>query len=371
MNLFIDGLIFAKQNAGGISRMWFELLKRLPHDDVDISLFIPLFHNNVWLKNILREKVEIKRKSDLFFWPESVFQRNAVRSLTLPFRMGHSIDIFHSTFFSTVYKKSVKKIVTVHDMIPEKFPGFVRKSWQKMERAKKKAALQNADMIITVSQNTKKDLITIYPWISEKKIRVIYHGPFHVENKISLDNIAKKYSLNLVPQDYFLYVGRRKNYKNFQILISLVENKARYQDTVFCCVGGGGSDQPYETLAAKGLDRNFQFVPSVSDDELASLYRNARALLFPSMYEGFGLPVLEALAHECPVICGHVSSLPEIAKDAAFYFDPSSMESLDEAIERLSSADRDEVVNAGKQAVSNFSWEKAAREIKDVYLSLL
>ncbi len=351
--------------------MWFELLKRLPHDDVDISLFIPLFHNNAWLKNILKERLDIKRKRDLFFWPESVFQRNAVRSRYLPFRMENSVDIFQSTFFSTVYITSVKKIVTVHDMIPEKFPGLVRKSWQKMEMAKKKAAVQNADIIIAVSQNTKNDLITEYPWISEEKIRVIYHGPFHVENEVSLDDISRKYGLSLVPQGYFLYVGRRKNYKNFQILVSLVENKTRYRDSVFCCVGGGRSDQTYETLAAKGLERNFQFVPSVSDDELASLYKNAKALLFPSMYEGFGLPVLEAMANECPVICGHVSSLPEIAKDAAFYFDPSSMESLDEAIDRLNSSDRSDVVKSGKQAVSDFSWKRAAREMKDVYLGLL
>ena len=371
MKIFVDGLIFAKQCTGGISRMWFELLKRLPNFDMDIILFVPLFHNNVWLKKIIRERMIIKRKRDLFFWPESVFQRDSVRSRALQFHMENSVDIFQSTFFSTVYRKKVKKVVTVHDMILEKFPGLAGNYLQRLEMDKKKAAVQNADRVVAVSQNTKRDLIEIYPWISEEKIQVIYHGPFRVEKEVPLDAISRKYGCHLLPQNYFLYVGGRKNYKNFQILMSLVERKKQYRDSMFCCVGGGRFDRTYKRLAEKGLERNFKFVPSVSDDELAALYKNAKALLFTSKYEGFGLPVLEAMANECPVICGNVSSLPEIAKDAAFYFDPCSIESLDEAIGRLNCADRIDIVKHGKETASDFSWERSADEIKEVYLGLL
>jgi glycosyltransferase involved in cell wall biosynthesis len=166
-------------------------------------------------------------------------------------------------------------------------------------------------------------------------------------------------------------VGNRTIYKNFQILVTLVEKISTYRDARFLCVGGGRADHTINILEEKNQAKNFIFIDYVSDDELAALYRNALALVFPSKYEGFGFPVLEAMVHECPVVCSGVSSLPEVGDDAAFYFEPDSIESLDDALKRLSKADRGKVIRKGKQNTDRFSWERSTKNLVKIYKDII
>ncbi len=373
MKVFIDGLIFGRQKWGGISRMWEEYLVRLPKYVSKLKLLIPFRYTNQSLSKILEHKENFQVATDYFYWPIRYFERIPVRSKILRFlHVDDSIDVFHSTFFSTLYKKNIKKIVTVHDMIPELFQKELADKWNDLEIIKKRKTLKNADKIIAVSQNTRKDLLRFYPWIPGDKIEVIHHGLLPgKDNHVSLNEICQKYSLDIEQGNYFLYVGNRNIYKNFQILATLVEKKPKYREALFLCVGGGKANQTIKILEEKNQVKNFIFLDYVSDDELAALYRNALALVFPSKYEGFGLPVLEAMAHECPVVCSDVSSLPEVGGDAAFYFDPDSIESLDDALKRLSKTDRNEVVCKGKQNTHRFSWERSTKNLIKIYKEII
>ena len=126
-----------------------------------------------------------------------------------------------------------------------------------------------------------------------------------------------------------------------------------------------------EIVATKGLSRNFRFLGFVPDDELVTLYRNAIALIYPSLYEGFGLPILEAMVNECPVVCSNTSSLPEVAGEAAIYFNPYSTESLKEAIVELLRQDRKKVIEKGLENARRFSWEQSVKDLVNIYASLL
>jgi glycosyltransferase involved in cell wall biosynthesis len=369
MKVFIDGLIFGRQKWGGISRMWEEYLVRLPQHVSSMKLLIPFSFDNQSLEKVLKYRDTFGVVKDYFYWPVRYFERVKVRSKILKILyLNHSYDIFHSTLFSTVFDKKIKTIVTVHDMIPEIFYKDFSDKWSRLECKKKEQTLRNADKIITVSHNTKKDLLEIYPWISEKKVKVIYHGLFpEPKNNPPLATINQTFSLDLKPFKYFLYVGNRCGYKNFDILLSLIETNPRYKESFFLCVGGEKPFQLEAYLEVKGLRKNFLFINYLSDDELSCIYKNASALIFPSKYEGFGLPVLEAMANDCPVVCSNKSSLPEVGGEAAFYFDADSTISLDLALKQVLKADRTEVIRRGKANTKRFSWDKSCRKLADVY----
>ncbi len=372
MKIFVDGIIFGRQRFGGISKQWEEYLKRFPNYGVELKLLIPFGRVNQSLLRLLQQKEKYSIVQDYLYWPSRYFERVSVRSRILKWiYVDDSVDIFHSTYFSTVYSKKIKKVVTIHDMIPELFRNEYRSKWSSLVINTKKMVLENADKIIAVSHNTKKDILRFYPWIPEEKILVIYPATTYRNHaSITFDSITEKYSVSAHPKEYFLFVGKRDGYKNFQLILGLLKNNKAYRDSLFLCVGGKSDERLLYLLRERGLFGNFIFLDFVEDNELVVLYQNALALVHPSKYEGFGLPIVEAMTNKCPVVCSNTSCLPEVAGDSAFYFDPSSTESLDEAITELLKCDKDEIIRKGLKNVARFSWERSTRILVDVYMSL-
>ncbi len=376
--LFIDGLIFARQQWGGISRVWEAYLRRLPQHVERPRLLVPFRYRNPLLSNLLEEQGDKYRVStDFFYWPVRYFERISVRKRILrSFYVDNSVDVFHSTFYSTVGGKKIKRVVTVHDMIPELFREQFRGKWQDLERSKKRRTLDRADKIISVSRHTKEDLLRLYPGIPEEKVEVIHHGLFPAGSGrgLSLEQVVQRlapgYDRPVERGNYYLYVGNRGNYKNFQLLIRLVENNPHYRDALFLCIGGEDPSEVKQQLEDKKI-KNFLFAGYAGDDELAVLYRNAAALVFPSRYEGFGLPVLEAMVHDCPVVCSDVSSLPEVGGDAAIYFNPGSIDSLHEALEKLSRGSREALLQKGKTNTQRFCWDRSTQRLVEIYKSII
>lgn len=384
MNLFIDGLIFARQQWGGISRMWEAYLDRLPQYVRDIRLLVPARHRNPSLTKILEQNAtgcenRCKIIKDYFYWPVRFFERIPVRSRILDLLyVDGNVDIFHSTFHSTLPGNKTRKLVTIHDMIPELFQVKTGNPWIELEILKKKETLQRADTIISVSHHTKKDLLEIYPWLPEEKIRVIHHGLFREDRSIpagSFEETVKRLPVTgnreIRPGGYYLYVGNRDGYKNFQLLIDLLTQSSASKDVLFVCVGGEDPAPLLPLLEEKKIKHNFIFTGYADDGELSMLYRNATALVFPSKYEGFGLPVLEAMVNECPVVCSNVSSLPEVGGDAATYFDPDSVDSLQEALDSISKTNRDTLIKKGLENTKRFSWDRSTEKLVEIYHSLL
>ena len=172
------------------------------------------------------------------------------------------------------------------------------------------------DCIITVSENTKKDMIEYWN-IPPEKITVIYHGIQNI-------NIEQIHNLKIINSPYILYVGARSKFKNFENAVkaySIVNQK--YPEIKFVCTGSDFTKSEIDLFESLNISKHI-IHKSVNDIELFSLYHHAICYIYPSLYEGFGMPLLEAMACECPVICSNTSCFPEIAGNAALYLDPFS-----------------------------------------------
>jgi glycosyltransferase involved in cell wall biosynthesis len=239
----------------------------------------------------------------------------------------------------------------IHEIFPDYFYGPDDTSQNK------KILIQKANKIITVSETTKRDLLKFYPDV-ENKVKIVYHGFFSREIITQFKN----------KENYLLFTGSRRGYKNFNMFIEAVALLLKKFDLRLICTG-----QPFDK---KEIDLFEYFNISdrvicrlVSDEELISLYAKATAFIFPSLYEGFGIPVLEAFAAGCPAILSNVSSLPEIGCHGAAYFDPYSIDDIRSVIEKVitSEALQKELVKNGKELIKKFSWEKCAKETMNVY----
>jgi glycosyltransferase involved in cell wall biosynthesis len=230
----------------------------------------------------------------------------------------------------------------------------------------KRLLAQKASKVIAISENTKRDIIRYFD-VDEKKIDVVYLGN-------SITPISLPQNRISVPNKYMLYVGVRSFYKNFQpFLASVVSSLAQDEELYLLCAGGGDFSGDEISLFRKfGIHQKVIHHP-VSDDILGHLYRNARVFVFPSLYEGFGIPVLEAFACGCPAVLSDASSLPEIAMGAALYFNPADENSIRETVEKVlyDETVRKELIAKGYERVKEFSWEKTARETRKIYESLL
>jgi glycosyltransferase involved in cell wall biosynthesis len=224
----------------------------------------------------------------------------------------------------------------------------------------KKNMLLHADRIIAISENTKGDILRLYPEIDHEKIAVVYHG---ISYNI-LNNNEKK-------ESYLLYTGQREGYKNFDTFIRAVAPLLLQYDLQLICTGK--SFESSERMIIDDLhitERAIcKFVP---DTELLGLCSKAVAFVFPSLYEGFGFPVLEAFVSGCPAILANTSSLPEIGGNAALYFDPYSIEDMRSAIEKVISSPslQSELIDRGREQVKKYSWKTCAAKTAKIYKTL-
>lgn len=266
-------------------------------------------------------------------------------------------NIIHPTYYYMSYNTNAKVILDIHDMIPEMYHTNERLI------AAKKKTLHEADRIIAVSEHTKRDLLNIYPDIESEKICVIYHGASMTHK----DNIPEKLAL-MGNKDYVLFVGNRTGYKNFSLFFKAMKNILNiHKDLCVLCTGGGEFSQAERDLIHGYEDRVFQ--AGLSDSELVSAYSHALCFVFPSLYEGFGLPLLEAFACDCPVVCSRSSSLPEVADDAAVFFDAHDVDDIADKITSVieSEALRDDLKIKGRERLKFFDWKKAAMQTLDCY----
>jgi glycosyltransferase involved in cell wall biosynthesis len=280
---------------------------------------------------------------------------------------GSKPDIVHETYYSSKpsYKGHAARILTVYDLIHEKFPeSFLPDDPIAKNRA---MAIRRADHIICISESTRRDLIDIYQ-VPTNKISVTYLG----YDSMSASNLVAATLVGSKP--YVLYVGSRHGYKNFDGLVKAFAGSAVLRAGArIVCFGGGALGMAERTLLAdKKLSADDVVQIGGSDERLAALYQGAIAFVYPSKYEGFGIPPLEAMSLGCPVVCSNTSSIPEVVGNAGTYFDPNDTDSMRQAIESVvQSPDRQkELVALGNTRVHAFSWGRCASETLAVYRKL-
>ena len=282
-------------------------------------------------------------------------------------------DIFHPTYYEPYFLKYLQKkpyVLTVYDMIHEHFPDYFKTSDQ--TRVWKKQLIENASDIIAISENTKRDILT-FTNADPDRIHVIYLGnPFENVSSSVPDSLHQDIPGFNYP--YLLFVGDRHAYKNFNFFIESVTDLLHKNGELHVVCAGS---LPF-TREEKKMLKNLNIINKVHHVKingtiLKNLYKNARAFIFPSLYEGFGLPVLEAFSCGCPALISRSSSLPEIGGDGAIYFDPLDRQSIISAVETVlfNEMYREELIRKGYNRLKFFSWEKTADTTKKIYHNLL
>lgn len=350
-----------EQRQGGVSRYFSELLAGLLVLGQHVQLLGPPLPNHHLAAVGFGQSPSHRRTGQAQV--RAIYTEIAERFVGLSPALS-SLDVFHETFYPPLRLKQppgIPRVVTVHDMIHEIFPHHFRK-WPPVAKRKLRA-VKEADAVITVSQNTKNDLLDLIN-IAEDRVTVIPLGVHQIPRGELLSTDTRKAA--------FLYVGRRDKYKNFGLLIEafgLFRKKVEPSCRLVLVGGGDLRANERQDLARHGVSQDAVVVVAGRDAELEHWYRNARALVFPSVYEGFGLPPLEAMARGCPVIASWSSSIPEVVGEAGHLFDPTSVRSLLDQMVSVSENSRQTLarVNEGLSRAGEMSWDKTAQKTLRVY----
>jgi glycosyltransferase involved in cell wall biosynthesis len=364
MRVAFDSQIFTMQVYGGISRYICSLAKALTlYSDVEPRIFAPL-HINAYLPELASELVSghkvprVPKTGRLLHSTSMMLAQPAIRRF-------HP-DIVHETYYTRrpINSKDARTVVTVHDMIHEHSPSEFTKNDQ--TSALKRIATQRADHVICISESTRRDLLNFFD-VPEEKISVVYHG-FDTWSP-GIPDVGYR------TKPYLLYVGDRRGYKNFSgFLRAYASSSWLHSNFDVVCFGGGVFSRVESEMFRKlGLSDKKLIQMDGSDNKLASFYCGAALFVYPSLYEGFGIPPLEAMSLDCPVACSNSSSIPEVVGDAAEYFDPRETDSIRTAMESVLSsiARRTDLIERGKLRCTQFSWRHCADEMLGVYRCLM
>ena len=362
MKLLIDPQVFWWQKTGGVSRYFFEVISKAEKiSEVEVSF--PVFaHENQYIKNLCNPKAG-KLLNRLY--GQRFRGVTTVRNFLIPNRKyankeiaRNEHDVLAPTFFEPYFLNENKKpiVLTIHDMTHELFPQFFKKN-DPVAEWKRQLAF-SAEKIIAISENTKRDILDIYGDDFDEKTSVVYNGnDFH--------NVKPEHVQGL-PDNYFLYVGARVGYKNFNWLINEISDIIKESNCSLLCIGGGAFSNSEKKLFHKlGVEMNIKQM-SCSDSQLAGLYERSSALIYPSLYEGFGMPVLEAMSHKCPVILSKSSSFPEVAGKYGHYFESDS--DLHDLVKTFAMKSReDQFLEDAKSWSKNFNWDQSVQSIINIY----
>lgn len=352
MKIVFDNIVFSLQRGGGISAVWQELLSRFISHGADSLIFIEHLTD---MNNIFRKKLDslggtVILKKPLWF---------TLERYTNPKIKIDELFIFHSSYFRTCPNKKAINVTTVHDFTYDYFYKGKRRGaflhlWQRNR------AIRNSDAIVCISENTKRDLLKFLPEVNPDKIYVIYNGvseDYHVIEEKNTDLI-----------NTLFFVGERVAYKNGRWFANVIKD-TKYK-VLFCGKPMTEEEKTYYDTTL-GPER-YKVLSGLSNEELNRVYNSVKCLVYPSSYEGFGIPVLEAQKAGCPVIALKASSIPEIIGETPLLMNELTKEELLEKL-RLLDEDgfRSAVVDAGLKNVSRFSWDRAYEQYRALYEQLL
>jgi mannosyltransferase len=334
MKIIYDDIIYSLQHSGGISLYWSQLETYLKQD---VHLLYSCNEDNIFYPH--PKGININHKGNV------LFERYKKVSLSEkdPF-------IFHSSYYRYCNNKNAINITTIHDFTYEYFITGIKSNIHKWQ---KKNSIHNSDGIICVSANTKNDLLKFFPKYNGS-VKVIYEG------------YSNEYAdLDINKTNTVLYVGSRVDYKNFKYAIKIISG---IPHVVLNIIGGGELTRTEKLYLECLIPGRYEYYDCLTNHELKKKYKEANFLLYPSKYEGFGIPILEAQAAGCPVVCCGISSLPEIGGDAGVYISGADLESDLKIISKLDDHKFYENLKIkGFNNCKKYSWEKCARETMEFY----
>lgn len=371
MRIAIDSNIFTMQRYGGVSRYLVRLSEELTRLGNEVEIHGWLYTN----RHLRDSPADLTRMRFIERFPRFTRRLAHHAGDLLAGRQiaRRSPDLIHESFCHNrrVGPAGIPRVCTVHDMIHELYPHF----WGSVDRTPeyRKATIHRCQAVICVSESTKIDLLRLVD-VDPSKVHVIHHGFEHIEAPSPLTAEDERALASATTKSYLLYVGARYGYKNFAGFLEGLARSGLSRDLTVIAFGGGPlTSSEDQRITAQGFTTGQIRQLSGSDALLRALYRKAEAFVYPSLYEGFGFPPLEAMAEGCPVISSHTSSMPEVIGDAAEFFDPQDPLSIATALTAVvfMPSRRSDLVIAGRSRLAQFSWDKCAQQTREVYQSVV
>lgn len=365
MRVLFDDEVFFRQRYGGVSRIFAKLIEGIEQSREHQLLFDCNYSENEYL-------LQLKPNTNSFLKPyQFPLKGKLIRGIygwyshqkTINTISKQKVDVFHPTFYANYYLQALNKanlpmVFTVHDLIHEQTPNNAH--YAQMAKMKEEN-LKIAKQIIVVSEHTKKDLLRIYPFVNPELIHVIHLAQ-------SLPQQGKK--PNFLPEHYILFTGERGGYKNFVSLLHAFANISKSNpDLQLYCAGSAPFSDEELSLANRLNIKSKLHHARLSDEELRYVYQHAKLFVFPSTYEGFGIPMLEAFNAGTPVIANNATSLPEVGGDAAYYTDATNVNELSKAIlDVLTNQNlRQQLIEKGFKREQQFTWQNHINHTLQVY----
>jgi glycosyltransferase involved in cell wall biosynthesis len=357
MKILLDNIIFSLQKTGGISVYWTELTRRLLSDG---EFDYQCYEMKNATSNFFRATLEID--------PEKIIQEKEffahLNRLFYVIKFTKEPYIFHSSYYRPLLtNRNACVVTTIHDFTPE----IIESGWKKRGiAAQKYNSIKNSDLIICVSQNTKKDLLRLYPEFSKKRIEVIYNGVNEAYKPLNKNDFSIKDKFPEVNLPYCIFIGKRDGYKNFKFAVEYLATRKH----LFLVIVGGGelSKSDLDLLNCK-LPNRYTIRSFLSTEDLNLLYNFAEFLFYPSDYEGFGIPIIEAQKSGCPVIAQRTSSIEELIPDKNLLFTTLNFDSI-EMVRSYIENNKEKIVYEGIENAKHYTWDKTYEQHKDLYCTL-
>lgn len=350
MKIVFDNIIFALQHCGGISVVWSNLLQHvLPKGDDITAIEYDRGTQNINRKQLNFDHVDIRTRSS-----RGLRLRRFADLTSADTGMQNEPFIFHSSYYRLCGDPNAICITTVHDF---GYYLYVRNPLLRFIHCRQQFhAIRHANYVACISESTRRDLLRILPDVPEEKVRVIYNGVTELFKPIE----------GVVREDFALFVGKRDRYKNFDALLEPLGKLGKR----LLIVGPKLSETERKNLHRYHV--LYEYYGFATDEELNLLYNKADCLIYPSLYEGFGLPVLEAQQAGCPVIAMNTSSIPEVIGDTRMLMTELTLQQLGQRLEWLKQPDiREEIVRNGIENSKRFSWKKMADSYHRLYREAL
>ncbi|HLW53798.1 MAG TPA: glycosyltransferase family 1 protein [Candidatus Angelobacter sp.] len=359
MRVLFDHQVTSLQDAGGISRYHYELARHISRKPgVEVAMYLGL-SKNVHDYAALRNGTLRVRSFRSPIKPG--LARYAINEIvTGCFLFGQKCDIYHPTRYREMYGiRAGAVVVTHHDSAHERFPELFKNA-DRVIRFKSRS-FRDADLVICVSRSSQQDLFRFHG-VAENKTRVIYHG-------LSALPAPPKETAPLPERPYILYVGARYPYKNCAALIQAFGESRLHSQFDLLLIGGGGlSVSEQQQIRALGISAAVHQRNASSDAQLSQAYASASLFVYPSLYEGFGFPPLEAMSLGCIVLAARTSSIPEICRDVPYYFDPNDISHLTMMMtQAINASDHKQRVLAGRELAASYRWSDCASQTLEAY----
>jgi glycosyltransferase involved in cell wall biosynthesis len=371
MQIVVDGFIYEQQLHGGIPRIFSEILPRMCELEPALSVALLTLKLSQQQKQALPIHARIHHQS--LFPPARLFRRRrlwwrvspSIHALAQRFALRNDrTALWHSTYYTALNGWTGPVVTTVADMIYERFTSLFVGPMNDQIRRQKRDSIQRADAILCISETTKAELLKYYHVDKTK----VYVTPLAYNNTMFYPRPA---SSSIIPPPFLLYIGGRTHYKNFTGLLKAYSVWDSRKEVRLVVVGSSWAKAEAQLLAELGIERQVQLLTRVDDLTLSQLYNQAAAFVYPSLYEGFGIPLLEALACGCPVIASRIPSSVEIAGECPIYFDPVQQDGLLVALDTALTTGREaERVRLGLDHVKSYSWDRTAQQTLAVYRAL-